>query len=79
MSDMDIELIKTQIDSDIQNINSAKELEEFRVKYLGRKGIIAQLTSSIPTLPQEERSSFGQEVNALKNKVLSLLTRNKNP
>ena len=73
MSDMDIELIKAQIDSDIQNINSAKDLEEFRVKYLGRKGIIAQLTSSIPTLPLQERSSFGQQVNALKNKILSLI------
>jgi len=73
VSDMDIELIKAQIDSDIQNINSAKDLEEFRVKYLGRKGIIAQLTSSIPTLPLQERSSFGQQVNALKNKILSLI------
>ena len=73
MSDMDIELIKAQIDSDIQNINSAKDLEEFRVKYLGRKGIIAQLTSSIPALPLQERSSFGQQVNALKNKILSLI------
>lgn len=73
MSDMDIELIKAQIDSDIEKINSAKDLEEFRVKYLGRKGILAQLTSSIPTLPQEERGSFGQEVNTLKNKILSLI------
>ena len=73
MSNMDIELIKTQIGSDIQNINSVKELEEFRVKYLGRKGVIAQLTSSIPSLAPEQRSSFGQQVNDLKNKLLSLI------
>jgi phenylalanyl-tRNA synthetase alpha chain len=70
---MDIELIKTQIESDIQGINSAKELEVFRVKYLGRKGIIAQLTSSIPRLEPEQRSSFGQQVNDLKNNLLSLI------
>jgi phenylalanyl-tRNA synthetase alpha chain len=70
---MDIEQIKTQIDSQIQNVNSAEALEELRVKYLGRKGIIAQLTSSIPTLSPEERGVFGQQVNALKNKILSLI------
>jgi len=70
---MDIETIKTQIDSEIQNINSAEALEEFRTKYLGRKGIIAQLTGSIPSLPFEARGKFGQEVNALKNQISSLI------
>ena len=70
---MDIEAIKTQIDSEIQNINSPEELEDFRVRFLGRKGIVAQLTSTIPSLPQQERAAFGQEVNALKNKILSLI------
>jgi len=70
---MDIEAIKTQIDSEIQNINSPEELEDFRVRFLGRKGIVAQLTSTIPSLLQQERATFGQEVNALKNKILSLI------
>jgi len=69
---MDIEVLKTQIDSDIANVNSPEALEELRVKYLGRKGTLAQLTSSIPTLPPQERGNFGQQVNALKNKLLSL-------
>ncbi|MDD4894644.1 MAG: phenylalanine--tRNA ligase subunit alpha [Candidatus Omnitrophica bacterium] len=71
---MDIETIKAQIDSEIQNINSTQNLEEFRLKYLGRKGILAQLTSQIPLLPQEERALFGQQVNALKNRILSLVS-----
>jgi phenylalanyl-tRNA synthetase alpha chain len=54
-------------------VTSPESLEEFRNKYLGRKGLIAQLTSSIPTLPFEERARFGQEVNALKNKVSALI------
>ena len=71
---MDIDAIKTEINSQIQNVNSAESLEEFRVKYLGRKGIIAQLTSAIPNLPAEERGKFGQQVNALKNQLLSLIS-----
>jgi len=73
MPDIDIETIKNQIETEIQNINSADGLEEFRVKYLGRKGIIAQLTGSIPTSPVEERGRFGQQVNNLKNKIILLV------
>ena len=70
---MDINSIKAQIDSEIGNINSPETLEELRVKYLGRKGLIAQLTGSIPDMPQGERAAFGQEVNALKNKITFLI------
>lgn len=69
---MDIQAIKAQIEFDIANINSAQALEELRLKYLSRKGILASLTSSIPTLPIEQRSAFGQEVNALKNKLIAI-------
>ncbi len=70
---MDINLIQAQIETDLANVRSLQALEELRVKYLGRKGLIAELTSSIPTLAVEERGSFGREVNALKNKLLTLL------
>lgn len=73
MSSADIETIKNQIEAEIADINSAQSLEAFRVKYLGRKGIIAQLTASIPNLPPEQRGIFGQQVNALKNRILSLI------
>lgn len=73
MSNIDIETIKTQIETDIQDINSVEKLEEFRLKYLGRKGVIAELTSSIPNLPLEERAAFGQQINALKSRIASLV------
>ena len=70
---MDIDVIKTQIDAQIQAINSPLDLEEFRVKYLGRKGVIAQLTSAIPNLAGQERAKYGQQVNALKNQIKALI------
>jgi phenylalanyl-tRNA synthetase alpha chain len=73
MPGMDIESIEVQIETEIQNINSPQGLEEFRVKYLGRKGAITQLTGIIPTLPAQERAAFGKLANALKNKALSLI------
>jgi len=73
MSDNNIEAIKTQIDSEIQNINSSDSLAAFRLKYLGRKGIVAELTGSIPGLAVEQRQAFGQQINELKNKIISLI------
>jgi len=70
---MDIESIKTQIESDLQNVNSAQQLEAFKLKYLGRKGLIAELTGSIPTVPVEQRGIFGKQVNELKNKVTAIV------
>ncbi|MGE5197052.1 MAG: phenylalanine--tRNA ligase subunit alpha [Deltaproteobacteria bacterium] len=71
---MDIETIKAGLESEIEKAGSSREeLEKFRVKYLGRKGIIAQLTVSIPALPDGERAAFGQQVNALKNRIVSII------
>jgi len=70
---MDIDIIITQVESEIKDIGSSQELEQFRLKYLGRKGILAQFTSLIPTLSLEERASFGQKVNNLKNRISILL------
>ncbi|MBU1998221.1 MAG: phenylalanine--tRNA ligase subunit alpha [Candidatus Omnitrophota bacterium] len=71
---MDIDSIKTQIEQEVQNIASSGQMSEFKFKYLGRKGIIAELTSSIPNKPKEERASFGQEVNRLKSKLNILIS-----
>jgi len=70
---MDINAVLSQIDSEIQNVGSSEALEEFRLKYLGRKGVVAELTSTIPSLSKEERACFGQQVNSLKNKLLSII------
>lgn len=70
---MDIKLIQAQIENDLAAVISLPALEEVRIKYLGRKGLLAELTSSIPGLPVEQRGSFGREVNALKNKLQNLI------
>ncbi|MFA4933450.1 MAG: phenylalanine--tRNA ligase subunit alpha [Candidatus Omnitrophota bacterium] len=70
---MDINLIQEKIENELAGVISPQALEEVRVKYLGRKGLIAELTGSIPMLPIDKRGGFGKEVNALKIKVLNLI------
>jgi phenylalanyl-tRNA synthetase alpha chain len=66
---MDIETIKKDLDTECGQVNSSAALEEFRVKYIGRKGVLAQLTAFIPQLPKEERALFGRQANVLKNRI----------
>lgn len=70
---MDIDAIKAQIEADAAGITSSALLEEFRNKYLGRKGVIAELTGSIPSIAKEERASFGQKVNLLKGLLADII------
>lgn len=45
---------------------SVAELQQLRVKYLGKKGVLTAQLKSLSTLPAEERRSFGKTVNELK-------------
>jgi len=73
MPGYDSKSIREEIEQAAQGINSAQELEEFKIKYLGRKGVLAQLTASIPQLAPAERAAFGKEINALKEKIALLV------
>jgi len=70
---MDINLIAAQIKEDLDKAASLNDLEALRLKYLGRKGVIAELTGAIPSVAPHERGAFGKAVNALKQQLFSSL------
>ncbi len=51
---------------EITAARSKEVLEQARVKFLGRKGLITQALRSLGSLPAEVRPQFGQEANRLK-------------
>jgi len=69
---MDIDTVKNSLTQELIAVRSVTDLEALRAKYLGRKGILAELTGSIPSLPQEERGAFGKKVNDLKAWIISI-------
>ncbi|MFC1804346.1 phenylalanine--tRNA ligase subunit alpha [Candidatus Omnitrophota bacterium] len=73
MRSVDIEILKAEIEFEAKELDSPARLEEFRVKYLGRKGLLAQLTALIPTLPKEERAAFGQKANTIKQRLSAVI------
>ena len=58
-----IEALKAQLEEDIENISNMNELNDLKVKYLGKKGLITELNQLIRNVPNEEKKSFGQSVN----------------
>ena len=50
-------------------IESAEALENFRLQFLSKKSELQSLLSEIKNVPAEERKSFGQRVNELKQKA----------
>jgi len=55
--------------SDLKKVTDLKSLEDFRIKYLGRKGQIIQMLSRIGQFPPEQKPQAGQLANKTKKEV----------
>lgn len=61
-----IEEVKKILEEDKKTISNINELNDLKVKYLGKKGLISELNSLIKDIPNEEKKTFGQSVNELR-------------
>jgi len=59
--------IKEELQKDKENIKSLKELNDLKVKYLGKKGLISELSIVMKDLPNDEKKDFGKVMNDLRN------------
>lgn len=66
MENKKFEEVKAQIEMDKGKINDLKELNDLKVKYLGKKGFITELNQEIKNIPNEEKKAFGQQVQELR-------------
>lgn len=63
-----IDKIKEYIaEAEAFNAQSKEELEAFRIKFLGKKGILNDFFAEFKSVPNELKKEFGQVVNKLKN------------
>ena len=61
--------IKENAFNELTNVNTSSELEEIRVKYLGKKGELTTILRGMGSLSQEERPIVGKLVNVVKKEV----------
>ncbi|HBU08921.1 MAG TPA: phenylalanine--tRNA ligase subunit alpha, partial [Candidatus Omnitrophica bacterium] len=65
--------IEQEAQKEINRVSSGEAIEALRIKYLGRQGLLAEITGSISSLSASERPEFGKKANYLKNKLTQLL------
>jgi len=64
--------------AELKEVKSADELEAFRIKYLGRKGLVTGMLSQIGGLPKDQKREGGQLANKYKKQVTAAFEEIKN-
>ena len=61
-----------QLIAEILDFSAAtpEEVEQFRIKHLGKKGTIAALFDAFKSVPVEQKKEFGKALNELKTAAL---------
>lgn len=68
--ELDLEGIEKNFEEDLNCVNSFKDLEELKQKYLSKKkGIIPEILKEIPKFSPEEKRNYGPKINSLKSKI----------
>ena len=64
MNEMDS--IRKNLEEEKISITTLSELNDFKVKYMGKKGLISSLSAKMKDIPNEEKKVFGTALNELK-------------
>ncbi len=68
------DLILQNAKSELEKVQSVKELNDLKVKFLGKSGDITALMKEMKNIPANERSEYGKQVNDLKTLVANLIS-----
>ncbi len=66
-----LEQIVAQALDTLAAIENIAAIEEFRIRHLGKKGLVTEQLKRIGSIPAEQRREFGQKVNAAKQTLQS--------
>lgn len=66
-----IQNTREKFSSEIVSVKDLKDLEEVRIKYLGRKGLLAELFEGLKNASKVEKPQLGKALNELRNAVQS--------
>ena len=65
--DKAINKVKTSFQSDLKSCKTSEDLEQLRIKYLGRRGQLTDLFNQFGTLSNKEKPKYGKTLNVLKS------------
>jgi len=64
-----IEQLEKEINEALSNARTPEQLEEVRIKYIGRKGVLTETIKNIKEVPPEEKPYVGKKLNELKRTI----------
>jgi len=68
----DIHSLRAEAEEAIGRVTDLRQLDDFRVKYLARKGAVAELFDRLKTVPAEDKPALGKALNELRAAIQSL-------
>ena len=69
-----VESIKSLLNTDIKEVKTLQDIVELKSKYVGKTGLISELTKGMAELSIEEKKEFGMLINELKNEANNIIT-----
>ena len=63
---MDLDALKADLEKDFLEVDSQDKLNSLKVKYLGKKGHISELSKNIKNLSKKDRPEFGKTIGELR-------------
>lgn len=72
MLDDKIKQVSNDFDSELQSVQNLEQLEQLRIKYIGRNGRISSLFDELKNAPSEEKPALGKSLNSLRARATEL-------
>lgn len=70
-----IQEMSEKVKKKLGEIKTLQELQELKVKYLGKKGEVTSMLKGLGGMEPEERPLFGQKVNSLREEIEKAMER----
>lgn len=72
-----LELLRTEVKNQILELKNIQEIEDFRIKYLGKKGQLTEVSKGMKNLSSDERPIIGQLLNEVRDEITQNLESKK--
>ncbi len=64
-----LETLIANFNSQISVIENLSQLEEIRINFLGKKGLVTELFTQLKNIPVEEKKAFGAAINQVRDEI----------
>jgi len=62
-----LENIRKSAEAGLKNLHNMKDVQDFRIKYLGKKGELTQVLRGLAQIPEQERPAVGKLANEIRD------------